>query len=168
MDLTKKDRLMLYNQLEILKHLNPDDVERYDVDQKILTDGYKYHYDDLVEGFSNELDESVSQYVFDVFQMFRSLSNSYRALSTEEKSEVDVYKITFHGYDGNEEGSYYSYARFVLEDLKRYGEIYDNGKVEFNSHRNMLRKYNEMLTIWKGFNDRYGDLTLNQIKQIVK
>ncbi len=167
MKLTEKDRLILFNQLEILKHLNPDDSDRYDVDQTILLYGYKYHYDELIEGFAEELDESISQYVFDVFQMYRSLNNSYDELSREEKSEIDLKDIKFQGYDGNEEIDHYTYARFVLEELKRYDEIYDNGKVKFNSHRNMLNKYDRMLNKWKSLGDRYGTLSLSQIKDII-
>lgn len=168
MELTEKDRLILFNQLEILKHLNPEDSDRYDVDQTILVYGYKYNYDELIEGFTEELDESISQYVFDVFQMYRSLNNSYYELSSEEKSEIDLKDIKFQGYDGNEEIDYYVYARFVLEELKRYDEIYDNGKVKLNSHRNMMDKYNRMLTIWKSLDKRYDTLTLHEIKQIIK
>lgn len=168
MELSKKDRLLLFNQLEILKYLNPDEADRYKVEQKIIANGYRYHYDELVEGFDDDLDISVSEYVFDVLQMYRSLNNSYEALNTEEKSEIDIKRLKFRGFDGNEEGAYYSYASFLLEDYDRYGEIYDNGKVELNSHRNMLRTYDRMLETWKSFNDRYGDLTLDQIKAIIK
>lgn len=168
MELTKKDRLLLFNQLEILKHLNPDEADRYEVDQKIIANGYKYHYDELFEGFDDDLDIWVSEYVVDVLQMYRSLNNSYVDLSPEEKSQIDIKSLKFKGFDGNEEGAYYSYASFLLKDYNSYGEIYDNGKVELNSHRNMIRRYNRMLEIWKSFNDRYGDLTLDQIKEIVK
>lgn len=168
MDLTKKDRLLLYNQLEILKYLNPDDCDTYELEQKILVDGYKHNYNELIEGFSDELDESVSKYVFDVFQMYRSLNNSYLKLSKEDKLEIDIYDIKFQGYDGNEEVNHYAYAKFVLEDLKRYAEIYDNGNVEFNSHTNKLSDYSRMIQIWKSISGRYNDLSLCQIKKIIK
>ena len=168
MELTKKDRLLLFNQLEILKHLNPDDADRYEVDQKIIVNGYKYHYNDLVEWFDDDLDVSVSEYVFDVLQMFRSLNNSYATLSPEDKSQIDIDDIKYQGFDGNEEGSYYSYANFLLEDYDRYGEIYNDGKVELNSHRNMVRTYSGMLETWKSFDNRYGNLSLDQIKKIIR
>lgn len=168
MELTKKDRLLLFNQLEILKHLNPDEADRYEVEQKIVANGYKYHYDELVEGFDEDLDIAVSEYVFDVLQMYRSLNNSYASLSSEEKSQIDINNIKYQGFDGNEEGDYYSYANFLLEDYDRYGEIYEDEKVELNSHRNMIRRYDRMLETWKSFNNRYGNLTLDQIKEIIK
>lgn len=168
MELTKKDRLLLFNQLEILKHLNPDEADRYEVDQKIIVNGYKYHYDELVESFDEDLDISVSEYVFDVLQMYISLNNSYAGLNSEEKSQIDINDIKYQGFDGNEEGAYYRYANFLLEDYDGYGEIYNNGKVKLNSHRNMIRRYDRMLETWKSFNDRYGDLTLDQIKEIIK
>ncbi|HBI91490.1 MAG TPA: hypothetical protein DDY58_03100, partial [Terrisporobacter glycolicus] len=45
MELTKKERLILYNQYEILKSLNPDEKEYYEIDQEILINGFKYNYD---------------------------------------------------------------------------------------------------------------------------
>lgn len=168
MELTKKDRLLLFNQLEILKHLNPDEADKYEVDQKIIVNGYKYHYNELVKGFDEELDISVSEYVFDVLQMYRSLNNSYAALSVEEKYQIDIDDIKYRGFDGNEEGAYYSYANFLLEDYDRYSEIYEDEKVELNSHRSMIRRYDRMLETWKSFNNRYSNLTLAQIKEIIK
>ena len=51
MELTKKERLILYNQYEILKKLDPDGEENYKIDQEILINGFKANYDDLASGF---------------------------------------------------------------------------------------------------------------------
>lgn len=167
MDLTIKDRVILYNQYEILKHLNPEELDIYELNQAILSCGFKYNYDELTDGFYDELDESVSKYVFEVFDMYRSLISSYNELSYEEKKSIDMNDIKFKGYDGNEETDYYGYAMFVLEGLRRYDEIYNSGDVVFNSHRNMLYTYNSMLNKWHSFNNRYGVLSLEQIKEII-
>ena len=103
MELTKKERLTLYNQYEILKRLDPDGVEYYNVKQEILINGFKANYDDLVNGFMEETPVEVSEFVVDVLQMYRTLNNSYLELTEEEKNNINLYDIAFKGFDGNEE-----------------------------------------------------------------
>ena len=86
MELTKKERLILYNQYEILKKLDPDGEENYKIDQEILINGFKANYDDLASGFMDETSVEVSEFVIDVLQMYRTLNNSYRELNEEEKN----------------------------------------------------------------------------------
>ena len=168
MELDIKDRLILYNQYEILKVLNSEESKEYELMQNIVVNGFKSNYEELITGFSNETPESISEFVFDVLQMYRELDDSLSELSAEEKEHVDKHDITYAGFDGNEEGSYYTYANFVLEDLGSYEEIYNNGKVELNSHRNMVNKYKRMVTTWKEIKSgRYDNLSFENIKKII-
>jgi len=168
MDLDIKDRLILYNQYEILKTLNSEESKEYELMQNIVVNGFKFNYDELITGFSNETPKLISEFVFDVLQMYRALNNSLSELLPEEQQQIDKKDITYAGFDGNEEGSYYTYANFVLEDLDRYGEIYNHGKVELNSHRNMLNKYSRMISTWKEVEpDRYNNLNFENIKKII-
>lgn len=171
MELSKKERLILYNQYEILKLLNKNDkytVEKYELNQEILSNGYKYNYGDLVEWMFNDTPDNISEFVWDVFSMYRSLHNSYHELSSEYKDQVDLDDITYQGFDGNEESDYYSYANFILEDMKRFDEIYNNGIVELNSHSHKVPAYKKMLNTWSKIrNDKYSKLTLNQINEII-
>lgn len=168
MELSKKERLFLYNQYEILKSLYPDEFETYEYNQKILVDGYKYNYSDLLSGFGEEVDPAISAFVFDVLQMYRSFHNSYYSLTDNEKDEINQMDITFQGFDGNEEIDHYIYARFVLEEMNRFDEIYNNGRVELNSHRNMIARYSRMVDKWKSISNRYDLLTLEQIQEILE
>lgn len=172
MDLSKKDRLFLYNQYEILKLLNSKDkymVEQYEEYQDILQNGYKYNYDTLIEWVLEDTPDEVSKFVWEVFNMFRALSNSYLELEEDQKAQINLNDIKFQGYDGNEEGEYYSYSNFILEKMKRYHEIYDNGKVELNSHSHMVPTYGKMLDAWiKVRGEKYSTLTLKQINEIIE
>lgn len=171
MELSLKERLFLYNQYEILKLLNPDDEyekKRYEECQKIVVEGYKYNYEDLTEGFEDDVSDEVCNFVWDVLQMYRTLNNSYYDLEQSEKDKINLYDITYKGFDGNEEGQYYSYSKFVLKDMGRYEEIYKDGKAELNSHHNVLNRYSKMLNKWQELNvSRYDNLTLEQIKYII-
>ncbi|EES50529.1 YfbU family protein [Clostridium cagae] len=167
MELNKIQRLILYNQYQILKHLEPEEKETYEISQKILHNGFKYDYDELTSFFNEEIPEEISEFVYDVLQMYRCINDSYGDLSNEEKEGFKKLNTTFGGFDGNEEPKYYSYACFLLEDLEKFEESYNNGKISPNSHRNMLKKYEKMLSKWEEVrNGRYDSLTLEQIKYI--
>lgn len=169
MDLDIKKRLILYNQYEILKHIDPEEKKTYEIKQKILRNGYKYDYDELTGFLEEETSIEVSKFVYDVLQMYRCIDNSYNDLTKEEKEEFKKLNTKFGGFDGNEEPKYYWYACFLLEDLGKFEESYDNGKIETNSHRNMLSEYSSMISRWKEVTkSRYDSLTLKQIKYIIK
>ncbi|WP_238902660.1 YfbU family protein [Clostridium sp. YIM B02506] len=169
MDLSKKERLILWNQYEILKALYPENKDVYDVEQKIVLSGYKHNYDELISGMFDETPEDVSKFVIDVFSMFRSLIGSYKNLKREEKEEIKNEKILFKGYDGNDELDYYDYSKFFLDDFDKFGEIKAMKDFEYNSHCAMVGRYSEMLRKWKEVRiSKYDDLTLEQIKYITE
>jgi uncharacterized protein YfbU (UPF0304 family) len=171
MDLSKKERLFLYNQYEILKRLNnddPDTVKDYELNQEILLNGYKHEYESFFTWIDDDTPNNVSEFVWDVFDMYRALYGSYHQLTTEQKDQIDLRGITFQGYDGNEESDYYSYSNFILEKMGRYEEIYNKGKVELNSHRNMAATYQNMIRTWERIRDgEYSQLTVGQILEVV-
>lgn len=168
MELTKKERLILYNQYEILKSLNPDEKEYYERDQEILINGFKYNYTDLVGGFMDETPEEISQFVIDVLQMYRVLNNSYDKLNEDEKSQIDLYDISFKGFDGNEETDYYFYAKFYIEKLDNFGDLKESKWYAINSHGNMLNDYIKMVSLWKEVKtSRYDNLSLENMKYII-
>lgn len=167
MQLNKKDRLALYNQYEILKYLNPEESEGYNVKQEILLNGYKYNYKSLVENFSDGVEEEISEFVVQVFAMYRMLKGSYKKLKEDEKNKVDVDKLSFKGYDSNEEMDFYLYADFLINEYKRFNEIKEDENTEMDSHRNMVGTYKKMLSRWKemcsGENECLSAEDINQI-----
>jgi len=172
MDLSIKDRLILYNQYEILKTLKQDDkyeVKNYEIFQDILLNGYKRNYDDMIEFVSEDVPDSTMNFVWDVLQMYRVFFDSYKALSPEDKEGIDVDDIKFQGFDGNNECVYLSYARFILEKMERYEEISRDFKdKDLNSHYPTLNKYSRMLSTWKSIqNNEYKPLTRDQLVQII-
>ena len=157
MDLSKKDRLILFNQYRILEKLYPDEEKDCQLAQKILLDGYELEYDGLVE-MMGDVSREVCNEVLDILQMFRSLYFSYEKL--DDKLGIDEYDVKFQGFDGNEEGQYYSYAEFFILDKRRYEEF---SNCEINSHCNKLPQYRDMLNVWRQFKRYSSDLTKEQI-----
>ncbi|QYR20789.1 YfbU family protein [Paenibacillus sp. sptzw28] len=154
MDLSKKERLMLYNQYEILERLNPQDAETYRTFRTILSNGYEAHYGDLVESFYAEMSKEASDLVVDVLDMYSCLHNSYAAL--EDKSGIEEWQIDFPGFDGNNEISELGYTRFFLHDLDRFSELQRDGHAQYNSHSRMKTKYRAMLEVWRAKEERYN------------
>ena len=65
MELSKKDRIILHNQYEILKRLDTDNAELYEEYQGILLNGFEYLYDDI-GSLLDEVPCSVSEKVHDI------------------------------------------------------------------------------------------------------
>lgn len=172
MELSKKERLFLYNQYEILKLLNADDeymIKQYELNQEILLNGFKYSYGDMTEWILDDTPDDISKFVWDVLQLHRVLYSSYGELSSEERAEIEFDDIKFDGFDGNEEADHYLYAQFILEKMNRFEEIYNDGDYTANSHANRVARYSQMLENWDRFgNGRYKNLSLQQIKKVIE
>lgn len=167
MEISKIERLILINQYTILEKLDSDESEMYALNKKVLENGYTRDYGEIVEHLSDELPEIVSEEVWDILQMYRSMNFSYKDL--KDKGSLKEEDIKFKGFDGNNETSYMSYAKFVMHDLDRFDELRDNtGYPSYNSHWPKVDKYRRMLGAWKSVSERYNNkLSLEQINEIL-
>lgn len=167
MDLSKTERLILYNQYEILEKLSSDDYDKkhYKKCKDILANGYSRNYYIFLEHIGDECDQEIMDSVYDILEMFRSLSSSFMSLSVDEKTEIDRDKIRFQGFDGNGAG-HYSYARFIIEDLG----LYEESRLEdYNTHYPIEDYYFGMLNKWKKIvgPQKYRKLSKNEINIII-
>ena len=80
MDLELKERLILYNQYEILKRLDANKKEEYELNQIILFDGYENHYDDILKGMIEDFDIKIMDSVENTLHLYNSLILSYKSL----------------------------------------------------------------------------------------
>jgi uncharacterized protein YfbU (UPF0304 family) len=162
MKLDKLKRLELFNQFEILKHVDQDNLDHYENLQTIVSCGYEGEYYRLFEHISDEVSASITEEVKDTFDMFRQLNFSYSALSEEDKKAIDATKLKWSGFDGNHE-PHYSVAYFYIEKLKLWQEL---GEYAINSHFTTRFLYPPMIEEWKKF--KYGEeLTKEQIQRIL-
>ena len=144
-------------------------MREYEKNQDILFDGYHYDYENLVSHMSEDIPDSISMFVYDVLQLYRCLNYSFKELKEEDKLKINSNRLKYKGFDGNEEAEYYLYAKFVLKVNKEFEEIYNEGKAELNSHRNMVGIYQYMLDVWKEQHERYDcDLSVDEIIEIVE
>jgi uncharacterized protein YfbU (UPF0304 family) len=103
------------------------------------------------------------RFVADVLDMWSFVEASYAALSAKDKERVATEAhpfgrhVTFVGFDGNNEAELYTIARFLVEDMNRFGEF--KGR-EFNSHSPMVEVYQRMLAVFAPFRERVDGATL--------
>lgn len=74
--ITDTEKLVLFNQYEILKFLNPDETDFYEQNQKVLEYGSESDIEEL-SSFLIGTSEEVKKETFDILQMFRDLEDAY-------------------------------------------------------------------------------------------
>ncbi len=160
MELSKKERLFLFNQYLILEKLYPEDPSLWKEQQTIVLQGFESDYDALTYSMI-DISAEICNEVIDILQMFHSLHGSYECL--EDKSGIEENDLMFDGFDGNEEPDHYIYVQFVIEEQKLFEEF---SKVELNSHAHRLNGYRQKLSRWREYG-RYDTLTKEQIQSII-
>jgi uncharacterized protein YfbU (UPF0304 family) len=116
MELTKKDRLILMNQYQILKRLDPDSAKQYDQAIEILKHGYAPLYSQLGAGLTeSELCEEKAQLVTDILGACQALE-AYRSAHPEDKEVGGHAWAKFRGFDATTEAEYQNYARLLRQD----------------------------------------------------
>jgi hypothetical protein len=156
MNLSKVEKLLLANQYEILKRMDPSQERDCDLMLECLYDGYDDDFEQLIPHFDERLDPSVQHNVRQILQMFRALHPGHGL----EPSAI------FVGFDGNEETEYYAYALFLIEkrDLWRESKRDD---LDYNTHTPVLQDYLAMLERWQATGDSFN-LTAEQVNDIVE
>ncbi len=157
MKLTRIERWILTNQMEILAHVDPENADHYEKAREVLTSGYTLAYGWYCPPLEEELSEEACQEVMDILDMFRAIK---RATAAGLPAEVEEWELEFHGFDGNNEAEQVGFARFLIED-GRWQEHADAGD-GLNSHGPTLDRYRGMLRRWRlggrGFDLAEGDL----------
>lgn len=153
MDLTKKERFMISNQLKILEALYPNEANSYAIQRAAFEDGYEAHYNWAMEHINDEpLSDEVTREVIDTLDMYRAIYFYKRKNSV---SEFNEFSLKFAGYDGNDPFEYrlMGYSRYFVVELKRFEEILEDQGMhfDFNSHMEMRKNYKKMLDIWLRF-----------------
>lgn len=135
-------KLISYNQYEILKKLDADNREYYEQCQKIIENGSESDIEDLTY-FLNGTSEYVKKETYDILEMYSNLEDAQEKLTLNNENTG---KVTFTGFDGNEEAEHYNYCKYIVNDEGKYSEFSDR---ELNSHFPHLNTYRAMLERYK-------------------
>ena len=144
MNFDLKERIMLRNQYLILSGLDSHEKEHYERVIEILEGGFEAHYNELTCKFSPVFDQHASSFVIDVLDMYTTFewAKAEGVTVPSEKSNL----FNFHGFHGDEELSYRTYAKFQIDEDGRWNEL--KGK-DCNSPIPTLSRYTKMLAAWK-------------------
>jgi uncharacterized protein YfbU (UPF0304 family) len=148
MQLSRGERWVLWNQLQLQARLDPDKAEGYRRGATALAGGYEAEYDALAAHIRPEgLDTAECLFVREVLAMYAGLQAAYAALPAEEQEEVDPDRLQFWGFDGTKEPSYRGYARWLMEAGCAFPRLL--GTEDLDSHMATLGRYRNMLAAWR-------------------
>lgn len=138
----RETRFIIWNQLEILKKLEPSEADDIELQQEIIAAGYTTQYDDVMPSIrDNEASEDMQREVMDTLDMFRALNHAKSNGWTPSNPALSK----FRGYDGNNDPHYF-FAQYLLDMRKKWAESAPN----LNSHSSAtIEKYRAMLKVWK-------------------
>lgn len=146
MELTILERLQLANQYKILSFLDEDGRDHYLELEQIVRDGYAIFYSMLDETIDTPMPEDHSKLVLDILDFYRALQDYLRAHPTTP-ALVNHPWAHFAGFDGNHEGEYLGFTRFLIEVQEKWQEFKD--QKDFNSHMPTVDKYAKMVAKWE-------------------
>lgn len=149
MQFTIKERLYLINQYKILSKLYPDDSEHYDELREILEDGYEIFYSQIDEWISQDMSKAEGKFVLEILDLYRAIED-YKRMSKDQEIISNRYSY-FRGFDGNNEGQYMQFARFLINKQNKFSEQKDylRKNDNLNSHTPMISIYKKMLSKWE-------------------
>jgi hypothetical protein len=149
MKLSSKERISLLNQYRILAKLYPDEEAHYQELVSILESGYEVFYSQIDQWLSDPMPEEEGRFVIDVLNMYRAIEDFKR--SNESDAVSTDFLSFFRGFDGNEEASYMSFAKFLILDQGKFAEQrnYFSKNDALNSHAPMIGKYRRMVQRWQ-------------------
>ena len=162
--LTITERQILANQFRILSKLE-DDTEYYEKRAEIVENGYTGQYGEVFLVDQEETDYNICRETHDILNMFRYISNSIPNLTDEERESLNLDKLTFKGFDANND-EHYHYASFMIEKLGKWAE---HKEMYLNSHNSMtISAYRKMLPVYKKVLDsnRY-DFNFDDLKDLI-
>jgi uncharacterized protein len=91
-------------------------------------------------------------HVVDVLDMWSFMEEAYESFSKADKAKIAAEAgplgelVQFHGFDGNNESSQLSIARFLIEDMDRFSRF--KGR-DLNSHHPTHGRYARMLELFE-------------------
>lgn len=165
MKLTKIERLLISNQFRILSLLDETNKDQHILNAEITEHGYEGFYDEIFEGIYDGISEEVCEETVEMLNMFRTINNYVDTLTDEQKKTLNLERIKFEGFDGNND-QHYHFLRFLVEKAGRYEEYKGT---YINSHSSFsLGKYRKMLVVYRQFIEA-NDYTLNLVglKEII-
>ena len=158
------ERQILANQFRILERIE-DDKDYYRTKAEILENGFTGRYSEIFLLNNEEMPFEICRETSEILTMYRRINNSIATLSEQEKEEMDLDKIKFEGFDGNDDWHYH-YMEYMVENLNLWKEHKGN---YLNSHSSFpIEKYRKLLEFQnKALRDKM-DLSKEDLEKMIE
>ncbi len=155
MELSKKDRVVLVNQFQILKRLDPENRVRYEELIDILTFGYEIFYPKVSEYVSDGMNRKECTLVLEILDIY-SMIEFYKRDNPTDQQVAEHEWGRFRGFDGLSEPEYVAFARFLIETQGNFAEQlrYAASTNRFEWRTPTVPKYRRMIAAWDGLHRR--------------
>lgn len=152
MELTRAERWILANQMEILMRLDPARAGDYKQAQDVITRGYSLAYAWYSDFLDDEVPLETCNEVIHILEMFQAIARATAEQGVPDG--LDEWELRFHGFDGDTEADLLAFARFLIEQKGEWQEHADAGD-DLDSHIPTLEQYRAMLRRWEGIENRF-------------
>lgn len=162
MKLTKVERVSLIIQYKMLKKIDPDNAADYEEYIQILERGYEYFYPNAMQGIGGyePIDKEETLFIYDLINMYRAFERVY-----DREGRLDEPYATFMGFDGNHEGKFISFMKFMIKDNEHHAlaPYLDRSSIHaMPSYRAMVSAWNLLSSPYK-----HEELTIQDIQKIL-
>ena len=159
----------LYKQLKIKGEIDPEFIG------EVISGGHYWAPRWEMQGLFHEHQDDPRdvRFVVDVLDMWTFVERAHQKLTAKEKARIEKEAepfgkyVTFAGFDGNNESTHLSIARFFIEHMNRF--VAFKGR-ELNSHAPSVATYRRMLEVFLPVRTKLGrnELSSDQLIAILK
>ena len=146
--LTEYERVTLINQFSILNQMDQTNIynkDDYNTMIDILVEGNEGLYDEIFGILEETVNPEIAKEVRDILHLHHMALIAYEKLSPEEQSEDLKNKISFKGFDGQNEHEYKQTLELIVKKIGDFKALFLEKDSEFDSHSEKLSKYREQL-----------------------
>lgn len=144
--LTVPERTILANQYTILEKLDKANVKTYSYLREIVENGFEGLYHEIFSQIDKPVTYDICDETYDILDMFHAIQIAKKNLTIEQLANINFEKITFDGFDLNND-SHFSFAEFLV---KIRGKYIEQKKANFNSgSSNSIFVYRRLLEYYK-------------------
>lgn len=148
------EKLMFMMFRDVYKHLKISGETNVEFIAETIYGGHYWAPKWEMNGLFHDHEDNLKDvnFVVDVLDMWSFIEEGYASLDSERKALVELEAAPFgkdpkfNGFDGNNESSHMSIARFFVEKMDRFSRF---KKRDFNSHHATLAGYSRMLKVFE-------------------
>ncbi|TIO04074.1 MAG: hypothetical protein E5X88_33390 [Mesorhizobium sp.] len=173
---SRSEKLIIWLLTELLKQQEDyEDQETVKLIQDAIYGGHFWALEWTLTGLFDPQNDKPHEvdFVARTMTMWRQIERAAAKWSDKDRDRVEAETgewnrdPKFDGFDGNEEGTYFSIARFLVQNMGRFEEFKNRS---LNSHSNRVADYRAMLAVYDRIEwtlTRDG-LTLGEVIKILK